>query len=261
MPTPLRALIIEDEPLAANRLIGLLNKQTQPVEVVGTAESVAEAEVLLRVTQPAPDVLFLDIHLADGLSFELFERLEIRSPVIFTTAYDKYALRAFKVNSVDYLLKPIDPEELTAALAKLHRQREAATPQLDAALLARVLQQARPAKEYKTRFVVRVGEHLKAIPVEQIAYFASLEKVTLLHTREGRRFVIDYTLEQLEGMLDPLEFFRLNRAYLAHAEAIHDIIHYTNSRLQTVLKPAPPDNDTVLVSREKVSTFKAWLDR
>ncbi|MBC6698252.1 LytR/AlgR family response regulator transcription factor [Hymenobacter puniceus] len=261
MLTPLRALIIEDEPLAANRLIGLLNKQPQPVEVVGTAESVAEAEALLRTVQPAPDVLFLDIHLADGLSFELFERLEIRSPVVFTTAYDKYALRAFKVNSVDYLLKPIDADELTAALAKLHRQREAATPQFDAALLARVLQQVQPAKEYKTRFVVRVGEHLKAIPVEQIAYFASLEKVTLLHTREGRRFVVDYTLEQLEGMLDPLEFFRLNRAYLAHAEAIHDIIHYTNSRLQTVLKPAPPDNDTVLVSREKVSTFKAWLDR
>ncbi|QNH63467.1 LytR/AlgR family response regulator transcription factor [Hymenobacter sediminicola] len=258
---PLRALIIEDEPLAANRLAGLLKKQPQPVEVVGMAESVVEAEALLRALQPAPDVLFLDIHLADGLSFELFERLEIRSPVIFTTAYDKYALRAFKVNSVDYLLKPIAPEELTAALAKLQRQREAAAPQFDAALLARVLQQAQPAKEYKSRFVVRVGEHLKAIPVEQIAYFASLEKVTLLHTREGRRFVVDYTLEQLEQMLDPTEFFRLNRAYLAHAEAIHDIIHYTNSRLQTVLKPTAPDNDTVLVSREKVAAFKAWLDR
>jgi DNA-binding LytR/AlgR family response regulator len=261
MPQALRALIIEDEPLAASRLAGLLKKQAQPIEVIGMAESVAEAEALLRAVHPAPDVLFLDIHLADGLGFELFERLEIRSPVIFTTAYDKYALRAFKVNSVDYLLKPIDPEELSAALTKLHRQREAAAPQFDAALLARVLQQTQPAKEYKSRFVVRVGEHLKAIPVEQIAYFASLEKVTLLHTREGRKFVVDYTLEQLEQMLDPTEFFRLNRAYLAHAEAIHDIIHYTNSRLQTVLKPTPPDNDTVLVSREKVAVFKAWLDR
>lgn len=259
---PLRALIVEDEPLAATRLAGLLKKQTPPLDIVGTAESVAEAEQLLRITQPAPDVLFLDIHLADGLSFELFERLDIRLPVIFTTAYDKYALRAFKVNSVDYLLKPIDPAELTAALEKLHRQRATAAPTFDADLLNRVLQQAQqPAREYKSRFVVRVGEHLKAIPVEQIAYFASLEKVTLLHTREGRRFVVDYTLEQLEGLLDPLEFFRLNRAYLAHADAIHDIIHYTNSRLQTVLKPTPPDNDTVLVSREKVSTFKAWLDR
>ncbi|HEX8426597.1 LytTR family DNA-binding domain-containing protein [Hymenobacter sp.] len=260
--TPLlRALIIEDEPLAANRLAGLLEKQQPPLEVVGTAESVAEAEALLQALHPAPDVLFLDIHLADGLSFELFERLEIRSPVIFTTAYDKYALRAFKVNSVDYLLKPIDPDELTAALTKLRQLREAATPTFDAALLARVLQQAQPAKEYKSRFVVRVGEHLKAVPVEQIAYFASLEKVTLLHTREGRRFVVDYTLEQLEQMLDPTEFFRLNRAYLAHADSIHDIIHYTNSRLQTVLKPAAPEGETVLVSREKVAAFKAWLDR
>ncbi|GAB2792967.1 DNA-binding LytR/AlgR family response regulator [Hymenobacter luteus] len=259
--TPLRALIIEDEPLAARRLTELLRKQPQPVEVVGKAESVAEAEALLHALRPAPDVLFLDIHLADGLSFELFERLDIQSPVIFTTAYDKYALRAFKVNSVDYLLKPIDPEELTTALQKLERQRQAATPAFDANLLAQVLRQAQPAKEYKSRFVVRVGEHLKAIPVEQIAYFASLEKVTLLHTREGRKFVVDYTLEQLEGMLDPTEFFRLNRAYLAHAEAIHDIIHYTNSRLQTILKPTAPDNDTVLVSREKVAAFKAWLDR
>ncbi|SET55467.1 LytR/AlgR family response regulator transcription factor [Hymenobacter actinosclerus] len=262
---PLRALIIEDEPLAATRLAGLLRKQPMLVEVVGTAESVAEAEQLLRAPGPAPDVLLLDIHLADGLSFELFERLEIRCPVIFTTAYDKYALRAFKVNSVDYLLKPIDPEELTAALQKLVQRQATAAPApvpFDAALLAQVLEQARqPAREYKSRFVVRVGEHLKAVPVEDIAYFASLEKATLLHTHEGRRLVVDYTLEQLESLLDPREFFRLNRAYLARATAIRDIIHYTNSRLQTILQPAPPDNNTVLVSREKVSTFKEWLDR
>ncbi|RFP64742.1 DNA-binding response regulator [Hymenobacter lapidiphilus] len=260
---PLRAIIIEDEPLAARRLAGLLTQQPMSVEVVGTAESVAEAEALLRAPGTAPDVLLLDIHLADGLSFELFERLEIRCPVIFTTAYDKYALRAFKVNSIDYLLKPIDPEELTAALQKLVQRRETAAPApLDAALLAQVLEQVRqPLKEYKSRFVVRVGEHLKAVPVEDIAYFASLEKATLLHTHEGRRLVVDYTLEQLEALLDPREFFRLNRAYLARATAIRDIIHYTNSRLQTILQPAPPDNDTVLVSREKVSTFKEWLDR
>ncbi|SDY33741.1 LytR/AlgR family response regulator transcription factor [Hymenobacter psychrophilus] len=260
---PLRALIIEDEPLAATRLAGLLQKQPMPVEVVGTAESVAEAEALLRNSGTAPDVLLLDIHLADGLSFELFERLEIRCPVIFTTAYDKYALRAFKVNSIDYLLKPIDPEEITAALQKLVQRRETAAPApFDTALLAQVLAQVRqPAHEYKSRFVVRVGEHLKAVPVEDIAYFASLEKATLLHTHEGRRLVVDYTLEQLEALLDPREFFRLNRAYLARATAIRDIIHYTNSRLQTILQPAPPDNDTVLVSREKVSTFKEWLDR
>jgi len=261
MPAPLRALIVEDEPLAARRLTELLRKQEQPLDVVGVAESVAEAEVFLQTLQPGPDVLFLDIHLADGLSFEIFERQQVTCPVIFTTAYDRYALRAFKVNSVDYLLKPIEPEELTGALAKLRSLHAApVAPTFDASMLAEMLRQAQPSTSYKTRFVVRVGEHLKAIPTEQIAYFFSLEKATLLQTKENRRFVVDYTLEQLENLLDPRHFFRLNRAYLAHADAIQDIIHYTNSRLQTVLRPASSD-DTVLVSRERVAAFKAWLDR
>jgi len=263
----LTALIVEDEPLAARRLADLLSKQSPPVRVLGTAESVTGAVALLDSLQPAPDVLFLDIHLADGLSFELFERTAVRCPVIFTTAYDQYALQAFKVNSVDYLLKPIDGEELTAALQKLQSLRAAASPAapaptLDAALLSQLLQQmqAPAAPSYKTQFVVRVGEHLKVVPVEQIAYFFSLEKATFLQTTEGRKFVVDYTMDQLEGLLDPRRFFRLNRAYLAQQSAIHDIIHYTNSRLQTVLKPTAPDAQ-VLVSREKVSVFKSWLDR
>ena len=264
----LRALIIEDEPLAARRLREMLARQTPAVQVVGTAESVAQAVALLAQTRPAPDVLFLDIHLADGLSFELFEKAEVRCPVIFTTAYDQYALQAFKVNSVDYLLKPIDEVELAAALRKLHERRAPAAapaPAFDPALLAQLVRQmqqaAGPAVSYKTQFVVRVGEHLKVVPVEQVAYFFSLEKATLLHTTEGRKFVVDYTMDQLETLLDPARFFRLNRAYLAQQTAIQDIIHYTNSRLQTVLRPAAPEGETVLVSREKVSVFKSWLDR
>ena len=277
------ALVVEDEPLAARRLTSLLHKQPEPIEVLGTAESVAQAVALLQ-SGPAPDVLFLDIHLADGLSFELFEQVEIRCPVIFTTAYDQYALRAFKVNSVDYLLKPIDEEELRAALTKL-RQRLGASevpeigtksavsstkvpalaPVLDADTLAALVQQLRqpvPAASYKAQFVVRVGEHLKVVPIEQVAYFFSLEKATLLQSADGRKYVVDYTMEQLEAVLDPQQFFRLNRAYLARQAAIHDIIHYTNSRLQTILKPAPPESEgPVLVSREKVSVFKSWLDR
>jgi DNA-binding LytR/AlgR family response regulator len=287
------ALIVEDEPLAARRLTTLLQKHAAPLTVLGPAESVAQAVALLQ-TGPAPDVLFLDIHLADGLSFELFEQVEITCPVIFTTAYDQYALRAFKVNSVDYLLKPIDEEELRAAIAKL-RQRLAGmannaaqggnigikssvsstkgeladapppAPALDAATLAALIQQLRqpaPTATYKTQFVVRVGEHLKVVPVEQIAYFFSLEKTTLLQSTDGRKYIVDYTMEQLESLLDPAQFFRLNRAYLACQAAIHDIIHYTNSRLQTVLKPAPPESEgPILVSREKVSVFKSWLDR
>ena len=283
------ALVVEDEPLAARRLTGLLQKHAAPLTLLGPAESVAQAVALLQAG-PAPDVLFLDIHLADGLSFELFEQVDITCPVIFTTAYDQYALRAFKVNSVDYLLKPIDEEELVAAIAKL-RQRLAATasvpsdqdfstkgsvsstkteaenaaPALDAATLAALIQQLRqpaPVASYKAQFVVRVGEHLKVVPVEQVAYFFSLEKTTLLQSTDGRKYVVDYTMEQLEGLLDPGQFFRLNRAYLARQAAIHDIIHYTNSRLQTILKPAPPESEgPVLVSREKVSVFKSWLDR
>jgi DNA-binding LytR/AlgR family response regulator len=278
------ALVVEDEPLAARRLINLLHKQPEPLTILGTAESVAQAVALLQAG-PAPDVLFLDIHLADGLSFELFEQVAVRCPVIFTTAYDQYALRAFKVNSVDYLLKPIDEEELRAALTKLHQRMRptdaepvigtkgavsstkvpASVPALDAATLAALVQQLRqptPQATYKAQFVVRVGEHLKVVPVEQVAYFFSLEKTTLLQSTDGRKYVVDYSMEQLETLLDPQQFFRLNRAYLARQAAIADIIHYTNSRLQTILKPAPPESEgPVLVSREKVSVFKSWLDR
>lgn len=284
----IRALLVEDEPLAARRLAGLLQKQTVPFEILGPAESVAQAVALLQAG-PAPDVLFLDIHLADGLSFELFELVTVTCPVIFTTAYDQYALRAFKVNSVDYLLKPIDADELSAAAAKLQQRLPAAVspeigikssvsstkelaenapapaPTLDAATLAALLQQLRqpaPTASYKSQFVVRVGEHLKVVPVEQVAYFFSLEKTTLLQSTDGRKYVVDYSMEQLESLLDPAQFFRLNRAFLAQQAAIHDIIHYTNSRLQTILKPAPPESEgPVLVSREKVSVFKNWLDR
>ena len=277
----LRALIVEDEPLAARRLTNLLRQQAVPFEVLGPAESVAQAVALLQAG-PAPDVLFLDIHLADGLSFELFEQVRVTCPVIFTTAYDQYALRAFKVNSVDYLLKPLDEEELKAAVDKFRLRHYAAeeskigikdsvfgtnspltVPALDAATLAALVQQLRqPAASYKSQFVVRVGEHLKVVPVEQVAYFFSLEKTTLLQSTDGRKYVVDYTMEQLEGLLDPTHFFRLNRAFLARQAAIHDIIHYASSRLQTILKPAPPASEgPVLVSREKVSTFKSWLDR
>ena len=266
----LRALLVEDEPLAARRLTDMLARQPEPLEIIGTAESVAQAVAALQ-SGPAPDVLFLDIQLADGLSFEIFEQVAVRCPVIFTTAYDQYALQAFKVNSVDYLLKPIDADELAAALAKLRARLPGAAPAagppapaFDPVLLAQLMQQmqqaAPPAASYKSQFVVRVGEHLKVVPVEQIAYFFSLEKATFLQTVESRKFVVDYTMDQLETLLDPRQFFRLNRAYLARQAAIHDIIHYTNSRLQTVLKPAAPDAQ-VLVSREKVNVFKSWLDR
>jgi DNA-binding LytR/AlgR family response regulator len=261
------AFVVEDEPLAARRLTEMLRRQEPSVQVLATADSVEAAVALLQSAPQPPDVLFLDIQLADGLSFELFERVEVRCPVIFTTAYDQYALRAFKVNSIDDLLKPIDEDELAAALHKLRAVRPATAapaapaPAFDASVLAQMLQQLQPQQnQYKKQFVVKVGEHLKVVPVEQVSYFFSLEKATFVQTRENRRFVLDQTLEQLEKLLDPQQFFRLNRAYLVHHEAIQDIIHYTNSRLKTVLQPAAPEGD-VLVSRERVNAFRQWLDR
>ena len=268
----LRALLVEDEPLAARRLADLLARQPDPVHILGTAESVAQAVQLLEAG-PAPDVLFLDIHLADGLSFEIFELTPVRCPVIFTTAYDQYALQAFKVNSVDYLLKPIDEAELAAALAKLRQQLPAATapsaaPDFDPALLAQLMQQmqqtlpdlrAAPAASYKTQFVVRVGEHLKVVPLDQVAYFFSLEKATFLQTIEGRKFVVDSPWTSSKRC-STRAASSASTAPTWPSSRPSRTSFYTNSRLQTVLKPVAPDAQ-VLVSREKVNTFKSWLDR
>lgn len=259
----MRAIIVEDERLSVRYLRDLLRQQSPPVDVIGTADSVASAVALLQAG-PAPDVLFLDIHLADGLSFELFEKLDVQCPVIFTTAYDAYALRAFKVNSIDYLLKPVVESELRAALTKLHRLHMRPLPApatgFPPGLLAQVLQQLQPAPQYKQQFVVKVGEYLKVLPTETVRYFFSSAGSTQVCTQENRRFVLDQTLEQLEQVVDPRTFFRLNRAYLVHQGAIQEIIHFSNSRLKLELVPAPVEGP-VLVSRERVAAFRAWLDR
>ncbi|RNI30192.1 DNA-binding response regulator [Rufibacter immobilis] len=265
----LRALLIEDEPLAATRLEKLLLAQTElPLTVVAKLASVQEAVQYFR-EQPLPDLAFFDIQLGDGLSFEIFEQTEVTCPVIFTTAYDAYALRAFKANGIDYLLKPIDDEELAQALKKLQRLRSAAgnrasapaVPDQSLQLLQQALQQLQnPAgPTYKNRFVLKVGEHLRAIPVEEIDFFYSFEKATFLQTTDNRRFALDYTVEQLEQLVDPKRFFRVNRGYLVQVNAIQDIIHYTNSRLKVALRHH--QQEEVLVSRERVGAFRAWLDQ
>jgi DNA-binding LytR/AlgR family response regulator len=268
MNLPMRkALIIEDEPLAANRLARLLAAQTQvSLTVVAQLASVQEAVAYFK-EQPTPDLAFFDIQLADGLSFEIFEQVEVTCPIIFTTAFDAYALRAFKANSIDYLLKPIDDEELAQALQKWQRLTSAPAagtppsadlPQLQ--LLQQALQQLQnpSAPAYKNRFVLKVGEHLRAIPVEDIDFFYSFEKATFLQTVDNRRFALDYTVEQLEQLVDPQRFFRVNRGYLVQLKAIQDIVHYTNSRLKVLLRHHPQEE--VLVSRERVGAFRAWLD-
>ena len=257
----MRALIIEDEKLAADRLASMLQQLDPTITILGKIESVRKA-VQQFESGLKPDLAFLDIQLADGLSFEIFDKTTVPCPVIFTTAYDSYAIRAFKVNSIDYLLKPIDKDELAASLQKFRNLLPAApaptpsTPNLE--LLQKAMQML-GHQSYKNRFVVKVGEHLKSIPVEQIDFFFSQEKATFLQTRDNKRFVIDFSLEQLETMIDPQQFFRINRSYLIGLEAIQDIVSYSNSRLKTFLRHSSDQN--VVVSREKVNAFKAWLDR
>jgi len=250
-------LIIEDEPHAADRLEQLVRELTKDSRVLAKIDSVKKAVDWFK-NNPPPDVVLMDIQLADGISFHIFEQCEVKSPVIFTTAYEEYALKAFKVNSIDYILKPVDKDELNAALKKVK-----ATPPSDTdreLLLQRMSDMVNVlTKRYKTRFVIKVGEHLKTVEVDEITFFHSQEKTTFCATRDNRSLILDYTLEQLEEMLDPTDFFRINRKYLISPRSIQDIISYTNSRLKLVLKGSR-DND-IIVARERVHDFKKWLDK
>jgi DNA-binding LytR/AlgR family response regulator len=252
----MNVLIIEDERLAAERLESLVKQYDPKINIVGFCDSVS-ASVKWFNSNPAPDLAFLDIQLADGLSFEIFEQSIVDCPVIFTTAFDEYAIKAFKVNSIDYLLKPIDLEELSGAIEKFKKtQRPEAIPKQHQ-VFDKVLQML--SHNYKQRFVIKVGEHIRSIPVENILYFYSYEKATFLHTSDNRNYVIDYPLEQLESLVDPGLFFRINRKYMIAMNSFEDIIAYSNSRLKVELLHS--DDQDVIVAREKVKEFKNWLDR
>jgi DNA-binding LytR/AlgR family response regulator len=250
-------VIIEDEPQAAQRLVTLVNELIPAATIVAKMDSVKKSVQWLK-NNPAPDLLLMDIQLADGISFQIFEQVDVKSPVIFTTAYDAYALKAFKVNSIDYILKPVDKTELENALNKLRfvSRTDADTQQL-LTNIGEAVQML--MKKYKSRFVIKVGEHLKTVEVDSILYFSSQDKATFCVTTDNRSFILDHTLEQLEEMVDPQIFYRINRKYLVRSGAIQDIISYTNSRLRLVLKGSQ-DTD-VIVARERVQEFKEWLDR
>lgn len=253
----MNVLIVEDEPLAAQRLETLVKELIPGVTVVDKIDSVKKSVQWLK-KNPQPDLILLDIQLADGISFQIFEQHEVKSPVIFTTAYDEYALKAFKVNSIDYILKPVDKAELSQALRKLDGLKVSQPSQED--LMKNITQaMSMLTKKYKERFVIKVGEHLKTIDVKNVLYFYSLDKTTFCHTTENRNHILDFTLEQLEALVDPNEYFRVNRKYLVRGDSLQDIISYTNSRLKLVLKNSQ-DND-VIVARERVQDFRTWLDR
>ncbi len=248
-------IIIEDEKPAARRLQRMLTKLD--IETQTMLHSVAEA-IDWFINHKHPELIFLDIQLSDGLSFEIFEHVNIKSAIIFTTAYDEYALKAFKLNSIDYLLKPIDQEELEAAISKF-RNTQQQKDNIDVNELRSLLTRSTGDKTYKTRFTAQVGQHLKLVEVSDIACFFSENKATYLHCYSGRNYPVDIPLEQLEKELDPEKFYRINRKCILNINAIRDIISYTNSRLEIKLENF--SEFQLIVSRERVKDFKTWLDQ
>lgn len=251
----MKVLIIEDEKPSARRLQRMLERINVPVHAMLYS---VEESIQWFVNNPHPDLIFLDIQLSDGLSFEIFDSVEVKSSIIFTTAFDEYALQAFKLNSIDYLLKPIDEDELESAVKKYKTLK----PQLQnlqinfddiRKLLANPLE-----REYKKRFTTKIGQHIKMISAEDIECFYSENKGTYAHTVEGRDYLLDTTLEQLEEELSPKTFFRISRKFYININSIRDIISYTNSRLQ--LKLNSFKEQEVIVARERVKDFKLWLE-
>ena len=247
-------IIIEDEKPSARRLVRMLREMN--IEAQAMLHSVSES-VEWFAENKHPDLILLDIQLSDGLSFEIFEQVEVNSAIIFTTAYDEYALKAFKLNSIDYLLKPIDQEELELAIDKFKKNKpDENNLQIDLNQIKRLL--VNPLdKNYKSRFTIRIGQHLKIIPTESIECFYSENKGTYIYTSDRRDYLIDSTLELLEGDLDPTKFFRVNRKFYVNLEAIKDIISYSNSRLQIILNTF--NSHEIIVSRERVKDFKNWI--
>lgn len=251
----MKSIIIEDEKPSARRLqrmLGVLGIETE-VMLHSVEESIDWFQ-----NNEHPDLIFLDIQLSDGLSFEIFETVDIKSSVIFTTAYDEYALQAFKLNSIDYLLKPIDEQDLQKAVSKFNErlpQKQAVT--LDFEDIKKLL--VNPIeREYKKRFSVKVGQHLKLVNIDDVECFYSENKGTYAFTNEGRNYLLDGTLEQVENELQPNKFFRVSRKFFVNIDAIKDIISYTNSRLQIKLNTY--NEQEIIVARERVNDFKEWLE-
>ncbi|GAB3327957.1 LytTR family DNA-binding domain-containing protein [Marivirga atlantica] len=248
-------LIIEDEIPAQERLKKQLLTIDDEVEIVACLDSVKKAIQWLN-DNSHPDLLFLDIQLADGLSFSIFDSISTDKPIIFCTAYDEYAIQAFKLNSVDYLLKPIAQEDLESALDKFKKLHADKTPSIDMKALQQML--SSPTQNYKKRFMVKIGDKIKSVETKSISFFYSEQKATFFQTTEQKKYLIDYTLDQLQELIDPSTFFRLNRKYITSLEAISEVFAYSNSRLKVKLKNC--DDQDILVSREKVAKLKDWLD-
>jgi len=246
-------IILEDETRAANHLQRMLAKVAPEMTILAKLESVRDGVKYLQ-NNPEPELIFSDIQLADGLSFEIYRQVVVTCPIIFTTAYDHYAIEAFKTNGIDYLLKPIEEDRLRQAIEKVRHF----SPGL---VIEKILSISNPSsgKAYKSRFMVKVGDKIRSVPAEEILVFFSQEKASFIRTTDAHTYCIDYTLDQLEPMLDPERYFRINRKYIVAIDACTNILAWTNSRLR--LKIDGIDDSDIIVARERVQDFKNWLDR
>lgn len=255
----MRTLIIEDEYPAAERLEKLIRKVDPSIEIIGVLGSIEAAGEWLQA-HSLPDLIFSDIQLSDGLSFQIFEQFSVKAPIIFTTSYDEYAIKAFKVKSIDYLLKPIKLQELELAIGKFREMQKAFSPVDYAMKIESLLDNLKTtsSKKYKTRFLVKQHDQLVPVTQDEIAYFLTANELVCLVRKDGKQFLVDYTLEELDKLLDPQHFFRLNRQFIAAMTAIARIHTYFNGKLKLDLKPETPHE--VVVSREKAQVFKEWME-
>ena len=251
----IKVLIIEDEQPAAKRLERMLLDISSDFEIIERCDSI-ESSVQYLKTGIMPDLVLLDIQLGDGLSFEIFKQVEISCPVIFTTAFDEFAIKAFELNSIDYLLKPINHDKLEKSIAKFRKINQQ-TVQNDWKVLTSLLEKEK--REYKQRFLVNVGEHLHSVQTQDIAYFYSIEKSSFLVAKNGKSYALDLSLDKLETVLSPTDFFRISRQYLIAFSAIKKISILSKSRIKLLLEPAPTNE--ILVSTARTHDFRDWLDR
>ena len=249
----MRVLLIEDEKPASQKLIRLLGEINPDIEIVDVLKSV-EQSINWFLHNPKPDLIFMDIQLEDGICFEIFESTQVHTPIIFTTAYDEYTLRAFKVNSIDYLLKPVDSDELKNAIEKFKTHfTKTGTIELES-----ILNQLRP--KTKERFLIKIGEHFKSVQTSMINCFYIKERCNFIHVDKGKNYPIDYSLDRMEQLIDSKSFFRVSRNFIINFHAIQDIVAYSSNRLKIILKDWTEKED-IIVSRERVSDFKEWMDR
>ncbi len=254
----MKIMIFEDEKIAAKRLCQMLKTLHAEADIVAMVEGVKSGLKWLRKNSE-PDLIFMDIQLADGICFELFDQIKISCPVIFVTAFDKFAIQAFKVNSLDYILKPLSKKDLNFAMQKFLKLQPQtttpSTPYLDPETLQTLLNLLKP--NYKSRFFIKINNTIHSIPTKDINFFSSADSHTLLTNASGRNFVIDFTLDDLESVLNPDSFFRINRKYLVHIDAIEKIQTYSKGRIQVHLKQGPIM--ALQVSRAKTKDFREWL--